>query len=165
MFNELKNIFLSEDITKYKISEFEELINDNTKINFYYLLYEYILKNPFYLYQIDFFIDLRKIIISSLKTNPKLIILSLNNKNNKDKIRLIAIINFYTDSNFFYEKYLEEFEMLEIYNHYNLLIDFSEGLNYSNEKTEDFNNKLSKLQENEIYNYKWKNIFLKYKKN
>ena len=164
MFNELKNIFLSEDINKYKISEFVELINDNTKINFYYLLYEYILKKPFYLYQIDFFIDLRKIIISSLKTNPKLIILSLNNKNNKDKIRLIAIINFYTDSDFFYEKYLEEFEMLEIYNHYNLLIDFSEGINYSNEKTEDFNNKLSKLQENEIYNYKWKNIFLKYKK-
>ena len=43
MFNELKKIFLSEDINKYKISEFEELINDNTKINFYYLLYEYIL--------------------------------------------------------------------------------------------------------------------------
>ena len=160
--NNLKEILQSKECNNYKVSKLEDIINDNTKINFYYLIYEYILKYSFYIYQLDFFIDFRNIIISSLKSNPELINLSLNNKNNNDKNRLISIINFYTDSNYFYEKYIEEIEMKEIYNNYSLSVDFSKN-KFFYEITKNFNDKLRKLNENEIYNYKWKNIFIKYK--
>ena len=53
---------------KYKISNILDLINDNLKINFYYVLNKYILKNSFYMFQIEF-LNFRKDFISSLKEN------------------------------------------------------------------------------------------------
>ena len=43
----------------YKIEKFDDLFND-FKINFYYVLFKYILKNTFLKYQIDFLIEMTK---------------------------------------------------------------------------------------------------------
>ena len=71
MLESLKSTLNSSDdfINNYKISDIFDLINDNTKINFYFILFKYILKNPFYIYQIDFLKNFQKVIIDSLKIN------------------------------------------------------------------------------------------------
>ena len=71
MLESLKSTLNSSDdfINNYKISDIFDLINDNTKVNFYFILFKYILKNPFYIYQIDFLKNFQKVIIDSLKIN------------------------------------------------------------------------------------------------
>ena len=97
----------SEDfINIYKISNIFELINDNTKINFYYILYKYILKSPFYIYQIDFLLFFRKIIISSLKENSTKIQKLLNDPANVNNEKIKYIIQSFTASDYYLsEKY------------------------------------------------------------
>ena len=94
-------------INNYKISNIQELFNDNTKLNFYYLLYKYILKNQFYLYQINILDEFRRLIIDSLKTEEQSIKIQklLNDKSHENINELIIyIINSYTDSKYYYEK-------------------------------------------------------------
>ena len=156
----LKKIFQNDEfIHNYKISDLEDLINNEEKINFYNALQEYIFKNIFYICQIDFFIDFRKIIISSLKSRPEEIIKSINkHKSKKDKI--ISMINFYTGSDYFYGKYIEEFEKLEFCKKFNFV------LNYENSSNDDFKDKfmeLRKINTDKIINFKLKKKFIKYR--
>ena len=48
------------------INDFDDL-NDMNKINFYYFLFKYVLKSPFYMYNIPFLSQLRKKVIEILK--------------------------------------------------------------------------------------------------
>ena len=89
MLENLKTILNSSEdfINNYKISDIFDLINDNAKVNFYFILFKYILKNPFYIYQIEFLENFRKVIIDSLKTNLSKIKNSLKlQKDNNGKI-------------------------------------------------------------------------------
>ena len=70
MFNELLKI-LNEDndnIKKFKINKIEDL-KDKHKKNFYYIILKYILKNPFYNYNIPFLYKMRIILLNSIKSN------------------------------------------------------------------------------------------------
>ena len=93
MLESLKSTLNSSDdfINNYKISDIFDLINDNTKINFYFILFKYILKNPFYIYQIDFLKNFQKVIIDSLKINLERIKDSLKPPNNNNE-KIIYII-------------------------------------------------------------------------
>jgi len=153
----LKEIFQNEVyLNNYKISDLEDLINDNEKINFYNALQKYIFKNSLYIYQIDFFIDFRKIIISSLKSKPEEILRSINDhKSNKDKI--ISIINFYTGSDYFYGKYIEEFEIFEFYKQFK-----SDYIDIGDFKYK-CNATLKRINANKLVNFKLKKNFIKFK--
>ena len=75
-------------IKKYIIKEIKDLDNHNI-INFYYILFKYILKNPIYIYNIPLLLEQRKNIIKFIKTNK--------NYENDNKQKFKYILNFITN--------------------------------------------------------------------
>ena len=69
IYEELSKILNNEKfVNDYKIVEKNDFYNEN-KINFYSILIKYIFKNSFYIYNIDFFLVTRKLLIELLKSN------------------------------------------------------------------------------------------------
>ena len=66
MFEKLSKFLIESNLEEYAISKKEDLDNEK-KINFYYILFKYVLKNPFFLYRNDFLIKARKVIIELLR--------------------------------------------------------------------------------------------------
>ena len=100
MFDQLYEI-LNEYKDNIKISKIEDLYNDKI-INFYYILFKYILKYSFYIYQIPILIDNKNAIIKIIKKlNP------FKYKYNNNE-RLEYILKFFIDSEYYYHKYLKE---------------------------------------------------------
>ena len=107
MFRQLREkLDISEDyINKYKISDIDDLFNIE-KINFYYLLIKFILKNTFFIYQIPLLLYTRKKIIKIIKNNlNKLSSLKAKQDNNIINERIDYIIDKMTDSKYYYNKY------------------------------------------------------------
>ena len=105
---DLKNINITQKIFNF-INEYYKNLNINEKeikdyfvknINFNFSLFKYVLKNRIYLYQIPFFVRLRKKIINFIKKNilefPSNI---LNDKILKEKLEYI--LNFIFDSQYY----------------------------------------------------------------
>ena len=71
--NKLDEIFKSSNkfINKFKVSNIIELIKNKDYINFYYFLFAYILKHPYYIYQFEFLNQIRNNLINTLKQNTK----------------------------------------------------------------------------------------------
>ena len=109
MLENLKTILNSSEdfINNYKISNIFDLINDNSKINFYYILFKYILKNAFYIYQIEFLVKFREVIINSLKTNLEKIKDSLKPANNNNE-KIIYIIKSLDFAYYYFNKPIKE---------------------------------------------------------
>lgn len=97
MFNELKKILEKDIVNKYKISEKKDLL-DGKKINFYYLLFKYIIKSPLYIYNIPFLYQVKKQIIKILKEH------SFDDLNYDLKYKLNTIIPLITDSQYYFIK-------------------------------------------------------------
>ena len=99
MFNEISKDLLSNEsyINEYKITSFDDLFISN-KVDFYYILFKYILKNSIYIYYIDFLNDIRKIIIKKKQNQT-----SNNNRkiDNNFKDKIIYIIKFFLNSEYF----------------------------------------------------------------
>lgn len=90
MFEEISKA-LDADKNKYLISNEDDLKNEN-KINFYYMLIKYILKNKIYVYQINFLLETRKNIQKMIKSN------SINSNREIIKERLQYILNMLSES-------------------------------------------------------------------
>ena len=125
-----------EYINHYKITCLKDLINDNIKIDFYYIFYKYILKNPFYIYQFGFF----KNFVSALKKNE----LNENQASLVDfeiKDKIIYIIKSYTDLDFCKIKGFlndEEEKINKLLQKYLLIIKFNgRGIFSYNEDNEE----------------------------
>ena len=105
IFDELTNvldIIKNKDISeKYIIKDIKDLTNEET-INFYYILFKYILKSSRYIYQIPLILESRKAILKMINSS-KDFLNDLDNINNKDKLKYI--LNFITDSKFYHNKY------------------------------------------------------------
>ena len=88
MYDGLASILKSDNnyMKKYIISNEKDLYNDDI-INFYYILFKYILKKPIYIYQIQFLEEIRKKILTIIK----------NDIERNDNEKLEYIINFFTD--------------------------------------------------------------------
>ena len=102
-----KNDYMKE----YIINNNEDLLNE-TKINFYYILIKFILKDTFYLYNIDFlynnFINFKKILFKKpIETN-------LNDNNNiKNFIKLMELIEILEiPKQIIYEKNINNFDYI-----------------------------------------------------
>jgi len=65
MFNEISKDLCSNEIyiNEYNLTTFYDLFDDSNKVNFYYILFKYILKNSIYIYYIDFLNKIRETII------------------------------------------------------------------------------------------------------
>ena len=108
MYNGLYEILLSDKnyINDYIILNIEDLLNEQ-KINFYYILLKYILKNPIYIYQIPFLLKTKKNIIKMINSNfnydlfKKIVYI--------DKIKYILVI--ITDSKYYYSNVLNGMEL------------------------------------------------------
>ena len=100
MIDKLSHILNKEEeyIKKYMILDFNNLL-DNKIIIFHLILFKYIVKNPIYIYQIDFLLKTRKNIIKILKSNYGFISLFKGNK--IDKERFIYVITKYSDVEYY----------------------------------------------------------------
>jgi len=110
MFNDIFKTLSSNKsfINEYILSDFDDLF-DYKKIDFYYILFKYILKNPIYIYYIDFLNEERKTIIKIIHLDQNQLKNLLNNDNqtidNNFKDKIIYIIKFFTNSDY-YVKYI-----------------------------------------------------------
>ena len=91
----------NDKIKKYIIKDLKNF-SKNSIINFYFILFKYILKNTIYLYKIPLLLESRKNFLNIIKTNLKEIC-NIYNINNNNKFKYI--IEFFTDSKY-YEKYI-----------------------------------------------------------
>ena len=90
-------------IIKYKIKGVEDLF-DNKKINFYFILFRYILKNSIYLYYIPFLLKGKNNILKIIKSRNFLSYFNLNN-NNKKKIEYN--LKFFCDCRYYDKLYFD----------------------------------------------------------
>ena len=98
IFNDLSNMMTetNEYTQYYQIEQKQDLFNEE-KINFYYILFKYILKDPIYIYHLEFLLKTRKIIIELIKNKE----LSNEEINNNEKIK--NVIQFIVDSQYYFK--------------------------------------------------------------
>ena len=112
IYNELKEIFGSEKnyIRKYIIRNFEDMY-DEKKINFYFIIFNYIFKDILYLYNIPFLHNLKRTLLKIVKSGPY----RVSNFDIKDielRNRLEFNIKFIFDSKYYQKKYLTKINVL-----------------------------------------------------
>ena len=118
---DLKNICLTKIIfdglmngQNYKVYEINNVedLNDEKKINFYYLFLEFIFKNSIYIYNVPFLLKARKLFLKILKDG----MFHFLKINKKIEIIILKIL----DSKFYSRKYYEKiYEILnEVLNYY-----------------------------------------------
>ena len=104
-------------INNYSIENLEDIF-DKKKINFYYILFKFILKHSIYIYSIPLLSKARKTIISNIKKD-KLIFNNDNNYDNVIKERLEFNLKFILDSNYYLNNKNENIKIiLEYYKKY-----------------------------------------------
>ena len=171
-FNSLNNIFKEIELDKINIENkilpslqeaFEEnnefmekfIIKteedfDEKKINFYFILFKFILKSEFYIYQIPLLLKMKKIIIELIKSNK---FKNDNNKFSKEiKDRLRYVLEIFAGSKYYFELNKEEINKLKT-----VLIYFKSF--YFETKIED----IKKIEE-DIKNKNENSIYLNYYK-
>ena len=96
IFKEISKM-LSKDknIIEKRIININDLYNKD-KIEFYYILQKYILKNPCYIYQIPFLLDTRKFILKNIKSIKFV---------NINKEKLEYLIDIFTGSKYYFEQF------------------------------------------------------------
>ena len=99
------NKFFEESKKKYNILKSEDLFN-KSKINFFYNLFQYILKDNYFISQNTFLSELRKNIINILRKENEIKSKLFNNSINEEKFEYV--INFVTYSKFFYDKLISK---------------------------------------------------------
>ena len=107
MFKEFKDFIEAPGNISNKlfINEIEDLININ-KINFYYIILKYLLKNPIFIYQFKFLLDTRKFIIDLINKNLYTLIVIVADLEPFLGQKLEYIIKTITDIKYYFEKYL-----------------------------------------------------------
>ena len=115
IYDEINATLNNEEYVKdYKIVKKEDFFNES-KINFYYILLRYIFKKPFYIYNLNFFFETRKLIINILRANEV-----INKRKNipfNDKITFV--IEKLADSDYYFLK-LKKLEI--IYKYYSEIL-------------------------------------------
>ena len=104
IYNELKDILISKK--QYYIEALEDFINIK-KVNFYYILLKYILKEPFYIYHFTFLYEARKLLLSLINNNIFTFLALISDKDSDIKNKIDFIIKKLTDFDYYYNKYLK----------------------------------------------------------
>ena len=114
MFNEFKDFIENQGniSNKYYINEIEDLININ-KINFYYIVLKYFLKNQIFIYQFEFLLNTRKLITDLINNNLYTLIVLVEDLELSLGEKLEYIIKTITDIDYYFEKYSRMKESLK----------------------------------------------------
>jgi len=112
IYNELKKIFGSDEnyIKKYMIRNFEDIC-DEKKINFYYIIFNYIFKDILYLYNIPFLHNLKRTLFKIVKSGADRIFY-LDIKDSELRNRLEFNIKFICDLKYYQVNYLKKIDDL-----------------------------------------------------
>ena len=119
MFEELIKVLNENNnyIKEYIIINIDDLLNIK-KINFYYILLRYIIKDSLYIYQIPFLLKTRKKIIKIINSNLKgLLSKNFNEDNNDVKSKFVYILKTLTDFEYYYFKCIK-YKLNEILNYF-----------------------------------------------
>ena len=145
IFDDLSKLLNSNEsfITDYSISNSEDLLDTN-KINFYFFLFKFILKDSQKIYNIPFLIDAKKIVIKEIKNSVNF---DLDKIDNDLKERCEFNIKFILDSNYYYNIYLNNKNIKKV--------DFSVILEYY--KNYFFESKKSEITEIENGHFNFQN--------
>ena len=132
MFDEIKTTLdeNSQYLEKYTIKNISDL-NDDNIINFFYILFKYILKLPIYIYLIPFLLKTKKKIIKLIKTNK------LNYINNEN---FEYVFNFITDTKYYKEKVLNKTKIINKSSNSNQTIFSTKKKQYLNKTINNNNN-------------------------
>ena len=156
MFEKLSKILNESNLNDYTISKKEDLYNEK-KINFYNILFKYVLKNRFFVFRNDFLLKTRKIIIELLQ-KIDLILFKIENE------KLKYILQFFLDCryNYYYYNYVLN-EILTYYKGYffdKKKEDINKLESMDENNKEDLLKEYSKELDNDNDNVKSKNICL-----
>ena len=88
------------DYMKPYIIDSKDHLSDESRINFYYILFKFILKDPIYIYQIDFLIETRNRILNIIKSNKFTYDDTLNNANLE---KLKYVLETFAGSQYFFQ--------------------------------------------------------------
>ena len=106
IFCSIKNAFSESNINNYEICEYNDFFNQN-KINFFFILFEYILKSSDYILYIPFLVETKKKILAKVKENLKDLYhyFDVNKKKNDNSFfRLKKVLNYFIELDYFLTK-------------------------------------------------------------
>ena len=105
-YDSIKKAFSEENINNYEISEYNDFFKQD-KINFYFILFEYILKSSDYIIYIPFLSKIQKKILEEVKINIDDLYnyFELNRKKNDSSIaKLKKVLSYFIELNYFLDK-------------------------------------------------------------
>ena len=160
MFDELLKILNSNEefITDYSISSSEDLLNLKN-INFYFILFKYILKDPQKIHNIPLLLNLKKIIIKSIKNKVNF---NFDKIANDIKERFEFNIKFILDSNYYYNLYLNNKNEPNLY--IKIILEYYKNYFFESKKNDineiqngsfNFQNHMKELNKAKIMNEKY----------
>ena len=102
IFEDIENILNKDENIKkrYQISNIEDLYDDK-KLNFYYILLKYILKNSLYIYSIDYLSQKKHIILKIINSNQSSFV-KFKSENMNRKIELNKFLELILGSKYYY---------------------------------------------------------------
>ena len=106
IFDSINNAFSEENINNYEISEYNDFFNQD-KINFYFILFGYILKCSDYIIYIPFLSKIKEKILQKVKENLDDLYnyFEFNRKKNDNSItKLKQVLNYFIELNYYLEK-------------------------------------------------------------
>ena len=95
-YDNLSNILIEKNLNKYKISDIDD-ISDENKMNFYRILFEYILKSSDYIYYNPFLLETRKKIIEIINDKPNQFYSMAKNNKNKEALSYLIEFEYYKE--------------------------------------------------------------------
>ena len=103
MFEEINNLLNNDEEikNKYIISKVEDLFDDK-KLNFYFILFKYILKDSYFIYIIEYLYKIKRNIILILNKNS---FENIEKLNENQKMKLNKLLEIFLDSKFYINKY------------------------------------------------------------
>ena len=106
IFDSINNAFSEENINNYEISEYNDIFKQD-KINFYFILFGYILKCSDYIIYIPFLSKIKEKILQKVKENLDDLYnyFEFNRKKNDNSItKLKQVLNYFIELNYYLEK-------------------------------------------------------------
>ena len=106
IFDSINNAFSEENINNYEISEYNDFFNQD-KINFYFILFGYILKCSDYIIYIPFLSKIKEKILQKVRENLEDLYnyFEFNRKKNDNSItKLKQVLNYFIELNYYLEK-------------------------------------------------------------
>ena len=95
-YDNLSKILIEKNLNKYKISDIDD-ISDENKMNFYRILFEYILKSSDYIYYNPFLLETRKKIIEIINDKPNQFYSMAKNNKNKEALSYLIEFEYYKE--------------------------------------------------------------------